>query len=136
MAEKNLDHSMHSCTLDFFVNNTDVQLVESLENESPDNKDDEAPGSIIDEMSRKPEEGLLVESLQALEPAVDGLYRLGIAIRQSSFGNLTQRINAFIQKKDDGMLEAMVFIHLKIKEDAKTEDNENAETVGSIAVAL
>jgi hypothetical protein len=122
------------------LNSPDVPLVESLGSESFDDKDDEHPNAIIEEMNREPEAGissLLVESLRALESAVDGLYRLGVAIRQSSPVNLTQRINAFIQKKDDGILEAMVLIHLKhrlvdeIKRVAKTKNNESAENVGA-----
>lgn len=91
-------------------------------------------------MGSAPENGvssLLVESLQALESAVEGLYRLGIAIRQSSSGNLTQRINAFIKKKDDGMLEAMAFLHLKhslvdrIKMNARATTSVNPEAPGA-----
>jgi hypothetical protein len=81
-------------------------------------ENDLGPDSTIDEMGKQPEDGLssfLVESLQALESAVDGLYRLGVAIRHSSSGNLTHRINAFVKKNDDGMLEAMAYIHLKHK---------------------
>lgn len=89
--------------------------VESLVDE-PDNDGPDTPDAIIDAMSRHSADdlsSLLVENLQALESAVDGLYRLGIAIRQSPSSNLTQRINAFVQNHDDGMLGDVVYIRLK-----------------------
>ncbi|RFU23756.1 hypothetical protein B7463_g12581, partial [Scytalidium lignicola] len=55
----------------------------------------------------------LVETLWALKAAIDGLYRLGIAIQQSSSSTLTQRINNFLQKNDDGSIENMVFLRLR-----------------------
>ncbi|KAG5804767.1 hypothetical protein H9Q74_010283 [Fusarium xylarioides] len=57
----------------------------------------------------------LVESLKALEAAIQGLYRLGLAIRQSSTANLTQRITAFIEKIDGGSTEELFFFRLKMK---------------------
>ncbi|KAI3393858.1 hypothetical protein diail_3533 [Diaporthe ilicicola] len=62
---------------------------------------------------RKKDVPLLVDSLLALEAAVDGLYHLGIAIRQSSSGALSQRVQALIDKKDDGLFETMVLGKLK-----------------------
>ncbi|KAG4255639.1 serine/threonine protein kinase [Fusarium proliferatum] len=57
----------------------------------------------------------LIESLKALEAAVQGLHRLGLAIRQSSTTNLTQRITAFIEKIDGGSTEELFLFRLKIK---------------------
>lgn len=56
---------------------------------------------------------LLVESLKVLETAVDSLLRLGVAIQQSSVSTLTQRINAFVKRKDEGVLEEMIYPHLR-----------------------
>jgi hypothetical protein len=84
---------------------------------------------------------LLVESLQALESAVDGLCRLGLAIRQSSSINLTQRVDQFMRKKGDGgVLEGIVCFQLqirlihKIKQGAKAEDS--AKRVGRVGATL
>lgn len=67
----------------------------------------------MSQANRENVSSLLVESLQALESAVDGLYRLGIAIRQSSSGSLTQRIQSFIEKMDDGSIEDKVYLRIK-----------------------
>lgn len=56
---------------------------------------------------------LLVESLKVLESAVDSLLRLGVAIQQSSASTLTQRINAFVKRKDEGVLEEMIYLHVR-----------------------
>lgn len=73
-------------------------------------------GTIIHMMSpgeRKKAAPLLVDSLLALESAVDGLYHLGIAIRQSSSGALSQRVLAFIGKNDDSLFETVMLGKLR-----------------------
>lgn len=62
---------------------------------------------------RKKAGPLLVDSLLALESTVDGLYHLGIAIRQSSSGALSQRVQTFIDKNDDSLFESVVLGKLK-----------------------
>jgi hypothetical protein len=87
-----------------------------LEHQQPNASWDTPPSSIIDQMDQQKGEGLsspLIESLQVLEAAVDGLHRLGVAIRQSSSTSLTQRINSFIEKNDDGVVESLVLFLLK-----------------------
>lgn len=56
---------------------------------------------------------VLVESLQALESALESLLRLGVAIQQSSASTLTQRVSNFMKKKDDGGLEEVIFRQLR-----------------------
>lgn len=55
----------------------------------------------------------LIESLQALEAAVNGLKRLGIAIRHSSSTDLTQRTISFMEKIDDGSMESLFLLQLE-----------------------
>ncbi|KAL7957431.1 hypothetical protein V8C34DRAFT_285580 [Trichoderma compactum] len=55
----------------------------------------------------------LVDSLQAVKLSMDGLYRLGAAIRQSSSSTLNQRIIKYSQDNEDRSVENMVFLRLK-----------------------
>lgn len=57
----------------------------------------------------------LTEPLRALKAAIDGLYRLGVAIRQSSSATLNQRISNFAQENNGVDIENMVFLRLKHK---------------------
>ncbi|KAH6962517.1 CHAT domain-containing protein [Ilyonectria sp. MPI-CAGE-AT-0026] len=74
----------------------------------------------------------LVDSLLALESAVDGLYHLGIAIRQSSSGALAQRVQAFIGKNDDSLFETVMLGKLKqhLIEGVQAVEASNRETNG------
>lgn len=141
IIDENLEDSAYnardSLSLAYSIETDNNAVVESLGNTNPD---EESPESTVSQMEWSPEDELsssLVESLQALESAVESLYRLGIAIRQSSSGNLTQRMDAFIQKKDDGMLENMVYPHLKyrlvdkIKMDARVTSTKNSQPPGA-----
>ncbi|KAG6367137.1 hypothetical protein INS49_001320 [Diaporthe citri] len=86
-----------------------------------DDSHDEIPGFTVEQMQWSAEDELsssLAENLQALESAVESLYRLGIAIRQSSSGNITQRVNAFMEKQNDVNLENMVFPRAKFENKA------------------
>ncbi|KFY46562.1 hypothetical protein V494_00422 [Pseudogymnoascus sp. VKM F-4513 (FW-928)] len=63
---------------------------------------------VAEEVDHAPESGAsssLAESLRGLKAAIDGLYRLGVAIRQSSSSTLNQRINNFAQDNDDMAIE-------------------------------
>ena len=107
-----------------------------VEIESPQSAARETQSSVIEQMSRKPGRlsSLLIESLQVLESAVDGLHRLGAAIRQSSSAErLTQRIHNFIQKKDDGVLEDIVYARLKYQlvDKAKEDEVQTNEVKGA-----
>lgn len=71
-----------------------------------------------EEVEQSPESGAsspLAESLRAIKLAIDGLYRLGAAIRQSSSSALTQRISRFIEENDELAIENPVFLRLKHK---------------------
>ncbi|KAL7931976.1 hypothetical protein V8C35DRAFT_323237 [Trichoderma chlorosporum] len=50
-----------------------------------------------------------------LQQTIDGLYRLGAAIRQSSSSTLNQRISKFIEENYDLAIENLVFLRLKHK---------------------
>ncbi|KEZ43237.1 hypothetical protein SAPIO_CDS4926 [Scedosporium apiospermum] len=87
----------------------------AIENEKTGSK---SPASLIESMDRRTSENVsspLVETLQALEAALDSLHRLGVAMRQTSSSNLTQRIVAFIDKEDDGDLQDLICFRLKHK---------------------
>lgn len=108
-------------------------LVQDLENERDDTREDEndTPSSIIDQMNQKPNDkpsSILVVSLKALESGVDSLRRIGIALQQSSAGTLTQRINAFDEKRNDGILEEIVYSRLKyqLAESSKEDGGQGA----------
>lgn len=70
----------------------------------------------------------LVESLRALKMAIDGLYRLGVAIRQSTSSTLNQRISNFAQKNNDVAIENMVFFRLKHKFVDKCQKESNSKS--------
>jgi hypothetical protein len=57
----------------------------------------------------------LAESLRALKRAIDGLYRVGVAIRQSSSSTLNQRIGDFAKENDDVSIENVVYFRLRHK---------------------
>lgn len=72
--------------------------------------------SVVEEVDHVPELGAsspLAESLRALKTAIDALYRLGVAIRQSAIPTLNQRISNFAQENEDVAIENMVFFRLK-----------------------
>jgi hypothetical protein len=78
--------------------------------------EDDLQQSIAEEVEQAPESGAsspLAESLRAIKLAIDGLYRLGAAIRQSSSSALTQRISRFIEENDDRSIENLVLLRLK-----------------------
>lgn len=115
-----------NCSLITFV------VVDEVENESQDNEREiHEPSSVIlaqmsqwsgDELS-----SLFVESLKALESSVDSLRRLGSAIQQSSASTLTQRINDFVKKKNDGVLEEMVYLHLKHRLVTRAQEQDSTQ---------
>lgn len=74
----------------------------------------------------------LVDSLLALVSAVDGLYHLGIAIRQSSSGALAQRVQAFIGKNDDSLFETVMLRKLRqhLIEGVQAAEANNRESKG------
>ena len=76
---------------------------------------------------------LLMESLQALESAIDGLRRLDTTIRLFSASILTQRINSFNQKNDDGSLEDLVYVRIKhlLVDRAKVDEIQGDEIKGA-----
>lgn len=87
--------------------------------------------SVADEVDHAPESGAsspLAESLRALKTAIDGLYRLGVAIRQSSSSTLNQRISNFAQENDDVAIENMVFFRLKHKFFDKGQKESNSKS--------
>jgi hypothetical protein len=87
--------------------------------------------SVADEVDHAPESGAsspLAESLRALKTAIDGLYRLGVAIRQSSSPTLNQRISNFAQENDDVAIENMVFFRLKHKFFDKGQKESNSKS--------
>lgn len=74
--------------------------------------------SIAEKVNQAPASGAsspLAESSRAIKLAIDGLYRLGSAIRQSSSSTLNQRICRFIEENDDLAIENLVFLRLKHK---------------------
>jgi hypothetical protein len=87
--------------------------------------------NVADEVDHASESGAsspLAESLRALKTAIDGLYRLGVAIRQSSSPTLNQRISNFVQENDDVAIETPVFLRLKHKfldEDQKESNSKS-----------
>lgn len=92
------------------------QLDEALE--QTNFADDDLQQSIAEEVNHAPESGAsspLAESLRAIKAAIDGLYRLGAAIRQSSSSTLDQRVSKFIEANDDLAIENLVFLRLKHK---------------------
>jgi len=92
-----------------------IFIAMAIENEKTGS---ESPASLIESMDRRTSENVsspLVETLQALEAALDSLHRLGVAMRQTSSSNLTQRIVAFIDKEDDGDLQDLICFRLKHK---------------------
>ncbi|KAH7322490.1 hypothetical protein B0I35DRAFT_183032 [Stachybotrys elegans] len=106
--------SLRSLIIQFLlVARRNLDRIESMEHNE---KGIQSSDSIIAQMNPEDKTGvasLLVESLQALESAIDGLQRLGSAIRQSSSGDVTQRIQAFKDKKDNGSIEALVSFRLR-----------------------
>ncbi|KAI1744743.1 caspase domain-containing protein [Xylaria scruposa] len=73
---------------------------------------------VLEGVDHAPEVGAsspLVESLRALKMAIDGLYRLGVAIRQSSSRTLHRRITNFAEENKDVAIEDLVFFRLKHK---------------------
>ncbi|RKL50911.1 hypothetical protein BFJ72_g364 [Fusarium proliferatum] len=93
-------------------------LVIEFENRKTNDLSHASQSSVVAVMESEDTEEIsspLVESLKALEAAVQGLHRLGLAIRQSSTTNLTQRITAFIEKTDGGSTEELFLFRLKIK---------------------
>jgi hypothetical protein len=73
---------------------------------------------VAEEVGHAPESGAsspLAESLRGLKTAIDGLYRLGVAIRQSSSSTLNRRISNFAQENGDVAIENVVFLRLKHK---------------------
>lgn len=87
--------------------------------------------SVAEEVDQAPESGassLLAESLRAVKMAIDGLYRLGVAIRQSSSPTLNQRINNFAQENDDVAIENMAFFRLKHKFFDKGQKESNSKS--------
>ncbi|UKZ68493.1 uncharacterized protein TrAtP1_009526 [Trichoderma atroviride] len=92
---------------------------------------DDLQQSIAEEVERTPESGAsspLAESLRAIKLAIDGLYRLGAAIRQSSSSALTQRIGRFIKENDDLAIENLVFLRLKHKFFDSSENGNNCRS--------
>ncbi|KLO82179.1 Uncharacterized protein LW93_9362 [Fusarium fujikuroi] len=93
-------------------------LVIEFENRETNDLSHASQSSVVALMESEDTEEIsspLIESLKALEAAVQGLHRLGLAIRQSSTTNLTQRITAFIEKIDGGSTEELFLFRLKIK---------------------
>ncbi|KAF2994772.1 hypothetical protein E8E14_002949 [Neopestalotiopsis sp. 37M] len=109
-----------------------LQRIDEVENESQDNdREIHEPSSVIlaqmnqwsgDELS-----SLFVESLKALESSVDSLRRLGSAIQQSSASTLTQRMNDFVKKKNDGVLEDMLYLHLRHRLVARAQEQDSTQ---------
>lgn len=94
------------------------------------------PESVVEKMSHEKAEEIstpLVETLKALETALDGIDRLGVAIRQSSSASLAHRIAAFMQKKDDGLVERFAFLRLKHK---LVDNFQNKDRVGPPPLSL
>lgn len=92
---------------------------------------DDLQQSVAEEVEQAPESGAsspLVESLRAIKLAIDGLYRLGAAIRQSSSSALTQRIGRFIEENDDLAIENLVFLRLKHKFFDSSENGSNCRS--------
>jgi hypothetical protein len=86
---------------------------------------------IADEVDHAPESGAsspLAESLRGLKTAIDGLYRLGVAIRQSSSPTLNRRISNFAQENDDMAIENVVFLRLKHKFFDKDQKESNSKS--------
>jgi hypothetical protein len=86
---------------------------------------------IAEEVDHAPESGAsspLAESLRALKTAIDGLYRLGVAIRQSSSTTLNQRISNFAQENDNVAIDDMVFFRLKHKFFDKSQKKSNSKS--------
>lgn len=67
----------------------------------------------------------LVESLQAVKMAIDALYRVGNAIRQSSSSSINQRLSAFVEKNNDLTFENIVFLQLKYQFFDKNQKESN-----------
>lgn len=87
--------------------------------------------SVAEEVDHAPESGAsspLTESLRALKTAIDGLYRLGVAIRQSSSPTVNQRISNFAQENDDIAIENMVFFRLEHKFFNKDQKGSNSKS--------
>ncbi|XDG04957.1 hypothetical protein ABKA04_004572 [Annulohypoxylon sp. FPYF3050] len=102
--------------------------IESLENESDPEDKNESLISVIEEMSQPPgadPSSRLVESLKVLESGIDSLLQLGIAIQQSSANTLTQRINSFVKRKDDGLLEEIIYLHLRHRLGSRPQEGRN-----------
>ncbi|KAI0441646.1 caspase domain-containing protein [Xylaria telfairii] len=90
---------------------------------------------ILKKVEHAPESGLsspLVESLRTLKTAIDGLHRLGIALRQSSLGTLHQKISSFAQGNQDAAIENMVFLRLKYKFFDNYEEKSNCKSALSL----
>lgn len=79
---------------------------------------------------------VLVESLRALESAVESLLRLGQLLHQSSASNLTQRVINFVNRKDDGTLERTIYLHLKHKFHDRAKVDGNRPTALSLCQQL
>lgn len=93
-------------------------IVVEIENQKTYDLSDIKPSSVIAKMGSEDTaetSSPLIESLKALEAAVHGLHRLGLAIRHSSSTNLTQRVTSFTDKVDSGSIESLFFIRLKRK---------------------
>ncbi|KAK3994247.1 hypothetical protein QBC44DRAFT_392682 [Cladorrhinum sp. PSN332] len=86
-------------------------------------------GKLISLREHSSETGQNTEMFEALESAVKGLYRLGVAIKESSASILTQKANAFIEKSDDGGLESILYLRLKhiLVEKVRQQDGVGAE---------
>lgn len=86
---------------------------------------------IVSEVDHAPESGTsspLVESLRALKMAIDGLYRLGAAIRQSSSLTLNERVRKFAQENVDVAIENIIFLRLKHKFFNNTQKESNCKS--------
>lgn len=60
--------------------------------------------------------------------AIDGLYRLGVAIRQSSSSTLNRRVSNFAQENNDVAIENVVFLRLKHKFFDKDQKESNSKS--------
>ncbi|KAF4992963.1 hypothetical protein FDECE_13547 [Fusarium decemcellulare] len=98
------------------ISKRNIERVVELERQKPNELHGTSPSSIVEQMESRNASSIsspLIESLQALEAAVQSLHRLGLAIRQSSSTDLTQRISSFIEKNDDGSMEGLFLFQLK-----------------------
>lgn len=91
-------------------------VVEMLEREHPEIGTSSQPQSLINRMSERDTiQSPMIETLQVLEAAVDGLHRLGIAIRQSPSTDLDQRITSFIERRADWNMQPLFLVRLKVQ---------------------